>query len=114
MTMAIPIDHMVNLKTLLPAQALGTGTHLSNKAAVGSTVTGRIFVDVTDAVGGTSQEVFIEDSPDGDSWFPHTQMNQVTAAGPYAESIENFGAFIRVRIVQAGTFTYGIRFQGKS
>jgi hypothetical protein len=114
MTMAIPIDHMIHKKVLIPEQALGGGTHLSNPATVASAIQGRVYIDVVDATGGTSLAVFIEDSHNKVRWFVHSEMNLITAAGPYAESIENFGEFIRVRVEQTGTFAYSVVFQGKS
>ena len=64
---------------------------------------------VSDEVDTSTLDIVIQDSDDGATWFTHTTVAQITAAGTVTSRIDKFRRFVRLSITLGGTsFVLGI------
>jgi len=72
-----------------------------------------VLVNVT-AVSGVNPtlDITVQVSYDNSTWHDHTDLRQIIKAGNYPESITEFGKYVRLSYVIAGTnpsFTFQIK-----
>jgi len=63
-----------------------------------------LYIDVTAA--GSSLDITIQDSPDGDTYYDLASVDQITATGQYAHRVSgNIGEWIRLSYTANGNWT---------
>jgi hypothetical protein len=89
----------------------GLQTAYSSAFDVSAYTEAQIFVNVTTEVSACTLTVTIETSPNNIDWYTHTTLSAITATENVRSAITNFGKYIRIKHVTAGSsssFTYQI------
>ena len=64
---------------------------------------------ISDEVDTSTLDIIIQDSDDGATFYTHTTLAQITAAGTVVSRIDKFRRFVRLNITLGGTsFVLGI------
>lgn len=104
--------------TQLLASAKRTAeTYNSAVVNVGQLTEAEIFMDVTAETATATLNVTIQTSPDGTTWYTHTALTEITAAGQYVKRISIIGHYLRTVNVVAGAgadFTFSSTIVAKS
>lgn len=104
---------------LLASASRGAGTVNSNWKKVGSSIEAVLMISVTAETGTATLDITVQISPDaGTTAITHTTCTQITATGTVKYGLTNFGNWIRVSAVVAGsatpTFTYSVHLAVKT
>jgi len=100
------MKRLCSVNQAFPSAERGADTYYSDWLHVGSLHELLVLVDVT-VVSGTTHtlNVTLQTSPKALNDFDHTSLTELTAVGKQAEPVTNFGKFVRLKAVVAGTDT---------
>lgn len=94
----------------------GADTYYSDWLHVGSLHELLVLVDVTVlSAGSPTLAITLQTSPNASTAFDHTvfggECEILIATGKYSEAVSNFGKFVRLKAVVAGTDTPKVTFE---
>ena len=102
-------DHKTRVITFLSSGVKTAATAQSSAFEVSAYTEGQIFVSVTAEADTSTLDITIQTSPDDSVWYTHTAMTQITATGQSRQAITNFGKYVRMSYIVAGTsFTFSV------
>ena len=96
-------DRRTRVISMLSSGTYTAATAQSTAFDVSAYTEGMIFVNATTRGGSSTIDVTIQTSPDNLTWYTHTTMTQVTAAGQFKQAITNFGKYVRISYTVGGT-----------
>jgi len=106
------MKRLCSVNTAFASAQKGAGTYYSEWQHIGSLHELLVLVDVT-AVSGTTHtlNVTLQTSPKASKDFDHTSLTEMTDAGKQTQPVTNFGKFVRLQAVVAGTDTPTVTFE---
>ena len=106
------MKRLCSVNTAFASAQRGAGTYYSEWQHIGSLHELIVLVDIT-AVSGTTHtlNVTLQTSPNATADFDHTSLTEMNSVSKQTKPTTNFGKFVRLKAVVAGTDTPTVTFQ---
>jgi len=106
------MKRLCSVNQAFPSAERGADAYYSDWLHVGSLHELLALVDVT-AVSGTTHtlNVTLQTSPNASDDFDHTSLTEMDSISKQVKSVTNFGKFVRLKAVVAGTDTPTVTFE---
>jgi len=106
------MKRLCSVNTAFPSAERAEGTHYSEWQHVGSLHELLVLVNVTAVSTGTpSLTITLQTSPKASTDFDHTTFNSISTVSKQLKAVSNFGKFVRLKAVVAGTDTPTVTFE---
>ncbi len=96
-------------------QSVGTAT--TEWHDVSDLLEGQLLIDVTAETAAATLDITIQTSDNADDAYTHSTVSQITATGKTRVALTNFGKYVRLSAVLAGSgadMTWSATFVGKN
>lgn len=105
------MKRLCSVNTAFPSAQRGADTYYSEWQHIGSLHELLVLVDIT-VVSGTTHTltVTLQTSPNASDDFDHTALAEMNSVSKKTEPVTNFGKFVRLEAVVAGTDTPTVTF----